>query len=346
MQTKNKFWFLMGAGCTIIVGLSAYFTSYFYYQTHSNSVLSEPTSSVSHCKLKRFNVQGYKFVKPLLLLEADCEASDLYSLKNQFTDIINSFQQNGIITNASVFIIDMNRSEWTGANENTLFQPGSLIKVPLAISVMKKIEEKKIKLTEKVTIPADASIMSVHQTYNTPSIEAGHSYTIEDLLKYSLAYSDNAATQVLNGYVDIPVFKKVFTDLSIPEPNVADMNYGISAKDYTKFIRVLYNGGYIHRQHSEVILSLMNQSSFKDGILSTINKETTIASTKFGESRKGDLHQLHETGIIYVNNSAYVITIMTEGKDVKKLPEVIAALSKAAYQKMTSADYNTTVAKL
>jgi beta-lactamase class A len=346
MQTKNKTWFLIAACCTIVVGITSFLTSYYYYQTKLEQISITSENQISHCNLKRFNVQGYKFVKPLLLLEADCESSNLYSLKNQFSDIINNYQKNGVITNASVFIIDMNRSEWTGVNENLLFQPGSLIKVPLAISVMKKLEEKKIKVTETITVSADTKILNVHQTYDAPSIKAGNTYTIQELLKYSLAYSDNNATQILNDYVDVPVFKKIFTDLSIPDPNVHDLNYGISSKDYTKFIRALYNGGYIHRQHSELILSLMNQSSFKDGILSTIDKDNTIASTKFGESRKGDLHQLHETGIVYVNNTAYVITIMTEGKDIRKLPEVIAAISKLAYNKMTSINTNGSLAKL
>jgi beta-lactamase class A len=155
----------------------------------------------------------------------------------------------------------------------------------------------------------------------------------------------NAATQLLNNYVDIPQFKKVFTDLSIAEPNVADLNYTISAKDYTKFIRVLYNGGYIQRQHSELILKLMNESSFKDGILASLG-DGAIASTKFGESKKGDMHQIHETGIVYVNNTAYIITIMTEGKDVTKLPEVIKAISKNIYDKMSQTNYNTSIAKI
>jgi beta-lactamase class A len=346
MQSKNKIWFLLGMGSTVLVGVTAYLTSYLYHFPNQNTAASEVISSsdtkLSSCNFKRINVQGYKFVKPILLLETDCEAADLYPLKNQLEGIISNFQSKEIISNASVFVFDMNRSEWTGVNDDVQFQPGSLIKVPLAISVMKKIEEKKIKLTEKIVA---SSTLNIHQTYSSNTIEAGKTYTIEELLKYSLAYSDNGATQLLNNYIDLTQFKKVFTDLAIAEPNVSDLNYTISAKDYSKFIRVLYNGGYIHRQHSELILKLMNESSFKDGILASLG-EGAMASTKFGESKKGDMHQIHETGIVYVNNTAYLITIMTEGKDVAKLPEVIKIISKNVFDKMSNINNNATVAKL
>ncbi|MEN9522921.1 MAG: hypothetical protein RL065_1298 [Bacteroidota bacterium] len=235
----------MGVGCTILVGVSAF--TYSYIIRHQN--LDSPEgkspllSSQNNCNVKRrINVQGYKFVKPVLMIETDCEASTLFPLKNELEGIITNFKQQNVITNASVFVFDMNRSDWTGVNDDMQFQPGSLIKVPLAISVMKKLEEKKIKLTEKIVA---SNTLNVHQTFGSKSIQSGQTYSIEDLLKYSLAYSDNSATQLLNAYVDINQFKKVFTDLSIAEPNVADLNYTISAKDYSKFIKVLYNGGYI-----------------------------------------------------------------------------------------------------
>ena len=335
----------MGIASTLLVGVAAYLLTV-YSRSSSNDfkVINSQNAnpSIASCNLKRINVQGYKFVKPVLLLEADCEASDLYPLKNELEGIISNFQTKELITNASVFIFDMNRSEWTGVNTEMQFQPGSLIKVPLAISVMKKLEEKKIKLTEKITAN---TTLNVHQTFNSNSIVSGNTYTIEDLLKYSLAFSDNSATQLLNSYVDLNQFKKVFTDLGIAEPNVADLNYTISAKDYTKFIRVLYNGGYVHRQHSEKILELMHESSFKEGILASISKDA-IASTKFGESKKGNLHQIHETGVVYVNNTAYVITIMTEGKDVMKLPSVVKEISKTVFDKMSNITYNSNLVKL
>ncbi|MFM2225175.1 MAG: hypothetical protein RJA07_1377 [Bacteroidota bacterium] len=348
MQSKNKIWFLAGVFCSIIVGFIAYFISHSYYHQSSSSFFANSSNSkvtASSCTFKRVNVLGYKFIKPVLLLETECESADLFPLKNQLTDLITHYQSEGSISNASVCVFDMNRSEWTGVNENSEFQPGSLIKVPLAISVLKILEEKKIKLTDHLTVPTD-NLLKIHQTYSANSVVPGKSYTIEELLKYSLAYSDNLATQVLNNFIDIKILKKVFTDVSIAEPNVADPDYTISTKNYSKFIRILYNGTYIHRQHSELVLTLMNQSSFKDGILASIDTSKAIASTKFGESMKGNEHQLHETGVIYVNNSAYIVTIMTAGKDVKKLPEVIKNISKLVYDKMSVDNINNTIAKL
>jgi beta-lactamase class A len=180
MQSKNKIWFLLGMAVTAIVGVMAYFITNLYHFPNqanaSSTLISSAHSNLSSCNLKRINVQGFKFVKPVLLLETDCEASDLFPLKNQLEGIISNFQNKQLITNASVFVVDMNRSEWTGVNYDMQFQPGSLIKVPLAISVMKKIEEKKIKLTEKIVA---SNTLNIHQTYSSNSIVYGKTYTIE-----------------------------------------------------------------------------------------------------------------------------------------------------------------------
>ena len=55
---------------------------------------------------------------------------------------------------------------------------------------------------------------------------------------------------------------------------------------------------------------------------------------KFGESGTLTEHQLHESGIVYLQHNPYLITIMTKGPDVKKLPDVLSAISKSVFDDM------------
>ncbi len=77
---------------------------------------------------------------------------------------------------------------------------------------------------------------------------------------------------LLNTNIDIPAFKRLFTDLGLPEPDVHDMHFSITAADYSKFLRVLYNATYLTIEDADYALSLLAQCDFKEGMV----KETSV----------------------------------------------------------------------
>ena len=109
------------------------------------------------------------------------------------------------------------------------------------------------------------------------------------------------------------------------------MDYPISAREYTLFMRCLYNATYLTIPNSEYATELLSTCDFTNGFSKGFPLKTKMAH-KFGEARFGDEHELHESGIIYINNKAFVITIMTRGKNFDKLPEIIQQSSAIIYQ--------------
>jgi beta-lactamase class A len=79
----------------------------------------------------------------------------------------------------------------------------------------------------------------------------------------------------------------------------------------------------------------LSESDFSLGIKRLLPPELTVAH-KFGESGKPGRQELHETAIVYLDNSPYLITIMTKGSDSKMLSEVLAQISKLVYDNMLS----------
>ncbi len=57
---------------------------------------------------------------------------------------------------------------------------------------------------------------------------------------------------------------------------------------------------------------------------------------KFGEYAADENKELHESAIIYINNNAYLITIMTKGHDFSKLSDLMGHLSKMIYDYMNT----------
>jgi beta-lactamase class A len=149
-----------------------------------------------------------------------------------------------------------------------------------------------------------------------------------------IVYSDNYATHLLNLNLNINDFKKLFVEAGLPEPNVFDPNYEITTAGYSRFMRILYNSSYLSKDNSEYALTLLCQSKFKDGLLKNIPDNIEVAH-KFGESatgpRNNQVNQLHESGIFYCNDHPYLLTVMTKGKNVKTLPDVLSQISSEVY---------------
>ncbi len=268
--------------------------------------------------------------RPLLMSDITTESSNMQPLKSQIQDIIQSKITAGIITSASVYVRRMNNGEWISYNEFENYNPGSLIKVPMMMSYLKNSEKNPGILTKELMMDHEIQGMPL-QTWNGKSIEIGKKYTIKQLLGAIVSESDNRATYLINSNADVDYFKRVFTDLGMPEANVKDPNFTIRAIDYSKFLRVLYNSTYLNQQNSEFAMDLLSKCSFQDGMRKGVPDDVMIGH-KFGEMKINGTEQLHESGIIYASDGPILLTIMTKGKEVKVLPEVITEITKAVYQ--------------
>lgn len=289
-------------------------------------------NTIQNCKGDIVRLNGYQFIKPMLFRKDECESESLVSVKNDITEIINSYKQSGKITTASVYLRKLGSGDFITAGDEIKYNPGSLLKVPELITFCKMREkdpglfDKKVAYTTPLNLKKQAFFLS-------KSIELGKTYTIRELLYYMIAYSDNVATMLLNQRMDLVIFKKVFTDLGLPDPDMAKTDIPITAKDYSLFIRVLYNGTYLNTEDSEYCTELLTHSDFTQGLLSGIPKELRVAH-KFGEAFDGADAHFSESGIVYLSNNPYLLTVMTKGKKNTELPAVISEISKKIFSTM------------
>src|SRR6185295_18381478 len=100
-----------------------------------------------------------------------------------------------------------------------------------------------------------------------------------------------------------------------------------------KLFRVLYNSTYLTSANSEYALSLLSQSSFKDGLVKELPPGVTVAH-KFGEGGGPEENQLSDAGIVYDGSTPYLIVVMTRGKQLTELSQSISEISKQVYDYM------------
>jgi beta-lactamase class A len=268
--------------------------------------------------------------KPFLYADVSCESDALQSLKQQMTDYIDGQKAAGKISRASVYYKELNSLHWTSAYGSELFYPGSMMKVPLLLTILKQAQRDKTLLEQKIQFQT-ASKIKVFVPVQQP-MEVGKLYTVQQLLERMILFSDNDATSMLFSIYNKELYDDLFMKLSVPVQDAEDLFYRMSPVDMSKFFRILYNASYLSSLYSEYALDLLTKSDFKQGIVQGIPSNNKVAH-KFGERfTTSDLIQLHESAIVYRGSASYAITIMTEGKSMEDLKAVLGALSKICFE--------------
>jgi len=291
-----------------------------------------PVASVGSCSYNIKRLLGYEYIKPLEYAEPEHESAIYGTLKTKIESLITEKKNAGLLNNAAVYLRDFKKGNWMSFQGKVPFHPGSLIKVPILISYLKFDEYQPGILNAPITFESAENIPT--QTYNSKQIQVGKTYTVKQLLEYMIKYSDNNATYLLKKNLNISQFKKTYENVGLPVPNVMDVTYSLSAEEYSVFLKVLYNAGYLSIENSEYAIKLLTECDFKDGFVKGLPAGTPVAH-KFGEwGDNGMNHELHESGIIYLDGDAYILTVMTSGKNLPELLKTLQEVSKLFYDEL------------
>ncbi len=286
----------------------------------------------------RENNLSYQFIYPLLAYDLG-KIGEYFrndALELQLRAYINQQLTSKNADQVSIYAKDFIDNTQAGVNENTRFEPGSLLKVAILIAYYKQAETEPAILDKNFTYTKEneREINSVGQPLPS-SLNIGSTYSVPELLKKMITESDNGAESILINNVSRAVLDQTFIDLKIPNPDTASEPYAISPREYAALLRILYNSTYLTEASSESALSIMTQSTYTAGIRASVPQNIPVAQ-KYGErlSKNSDGSQaveLHDCGIVYHPHHPYVICIMTRGRDPEKLAHVIAGASKIVY---------------
>lgn len=281
---------------------------------------------------------GHILINPLI--ECDnyqpTQKNSVVEMERQVQNFLVKAKEEQKISFVSVYYRDLNFGDWMGINEKENFSPASLLKVPIMITAYKKAETEPSFLQKRIPYTAHLDNNAVPNITDSNMIKIGKYYTIEDLIERMIEHSDNEAKELLLQNLNGNFIIRVMKDIGIN--TMGNMNGDfVSVKDYSGFFRLLYNGTYLNHDMSEKALALLSKVTYNKGLLAGLPKGITVAH-KFGERAYADsnLKQLHECGIVYINNSPYLICVMTRGTDFEVLASVISDISAIVYKEATS----------
>ncbi|MEI7509981.1 MAG: serine hydrolase [Flavobacterium sp.] len=314
------------------VGITFSITS--FISNKKQSELESKLQANNSCNYSVTRLDGFKFVKPLMFVDEPCEGGNLEPTEQEINTIIDNYKKfNGVIS-ASVYLREYNTNKWTAINDEEKYEPGSLFKVPVLITYLRMNEKTPGVLDKEITFNQHF-VVDKKVAFKDKGIEFGKTYKVRELLRYMIQYSDNNATILLNNNIDSNVLIKLFTDLGLEKPQISASHYYFTVKEYSLFMRALYNAGYLSIDDSEFAAGLLSKCEFKDGIRSGVPENISIAH-KFGESGTPAEMQLHESAIVYLKGKTYLLTVMTKGKDNKTLAKLIGDISATVYKNMLS----------
>lgn len=208
----------------------------------------------------------------------------------------------------------------TGANINVNrdqnIWPASLIKIPVAMSAMKKVEEGTWKLDNELVILDEDKDPEFGSLYKQPT---GTTFTIKRFLEESLINSDNTAHFVLLRNIDAEELEQTYRHLGMDDiidgfkkaPQDKEYDNRITAKRYTIFFRSLYNATFLSPEYSELFLDILERAPKEYLNLGMPADVKFVHKTGI----RTDEHVWADSGIVYIPGRPYLITVMIQKKN-------------------------------
>lgn len=221
--------------------------------------------------------------------------SYLHSLEEKYPDAL------------SIYYEQINSGSNISVNKELKLFPASLSKLVQAILIVKKVEGGVLSWNQRLdTKPEDISADS-GELYKTIG---DRSLTVEELLRELLVNSDNTAQNTFKHYL----MAEDYIDFQYAtglQDLYNELGF-ISAKEYTRLLRVLYTSSFLNPENSEKILEYMTQATFRNYLSQGIPSGVKFAH-KYGENKTQ--HIFADSGIVYVPKRPYMITVMIRGND-------------------------------
>ncbi len=309
-------------------------SAFWYY--HNQKKLKDLSSQIIPL---RQNNNPYQYINPLLGYNVPSDVKEFNEYKLLEQKISGNLKNVGL-DDYSVYFRDLTLGRWTGINENSNFSPGSMMKVAIMVAYFKQAENDPGILQQQFLYSSSTVDEVSGVPFSAPSnLQVGKSYTVENLIEAMIINSDNGAKDVLINHIDQRSFVEVHTDLGLPNPADGG-DYKITAKEYAILLRVLYNATYLSRADSEKALQILSQAQYDPGLVAGVPTGTGIAQ-KYGEAIEGQNSLnpeivLSDCGVVYQNSHPYILCAMTKGKDLNKLNQALATISKTVWDEVNS----------
>lgn len=222
-----------------------------------------------------------------------------------------------------IFLQDIKTGSWMGINEKKGFVPASLLKIPIAMATLKKVDRNEVKLSDSIELIASDLDEEAGNLYQRGE---GAKLTIWEAIKIMILTSDNTAKNALKRQLSDIEIDAVFTHVGIPNPYQLQNGQVVSPRGYSRVFKALYFSTFISPDLSEKLLDLATDTQMEKLISAGIPAEIQV-SHKYGERPDG----ISDCGIVYHPINPYFLCIMVKEMEIPEAQILIRDISNLIY---------------
>jgi beta-lactamase class A len=236
----------------------------------------------------------------------------------------------------SVYVLNARDGSVLSINNDLEYEPASFNKLPLAITILNKVERGELKLDTLLEIKKEDLDKASGELYK----HENEKLTIDQLIEEMLVNSDNTAFKVLNEQVTTEEINKLSYYLDYYQYNPKSQYYSINAESNVRLFSSLYLSTILKKENSEKILNYLLNANFDIHKISGIPSDVKIAH-KFANFYNNNEKYFHECGIIYIENSRIIYCIMTNGMSGLEAEQTIGTIMHSIYEYVIKAKQQT-----
>lgn len=234
------------------------------------------------------------------------------------------------------YVEDLNTGAWSGWQERTNFIPASLVKVPISIGVMKKIDQNQWALDTELNIKPEYKNKHFGTLWKE---EDNNPIAVRELLEQMLSYSDNTATNVLFNNLSREEREAVYYHIGISNieantDNKSELLFNdLTPRNLASMFRALYNATYLTRESSNYLLQILTDTKF-DSLIPTKIPPGILVAHKMASLNDTSLSQLkvyHDCGIVFYPGHPYLFCVLTRNQEKDSSIKVITGAGGIIY---------------
>ena len=203
----------------------------------------------------------------------------------------------------SVYVKDFATGETLNLNSDQVYVEASTIKLPLVLYIYELAAQGKINLDAKLTYTPEYYAQGTGILQGEPF---GGQYTIRELSRLSMEYSDNVAWKMLLDFMGQDKLTAYEKSLGAKATGGDNGLYITTPEDMGIYLERLLNFSEEKPEYGNEVLHYMANSIFSEGIPQDLPDDIVVAH------KMGALNdKFHDVGIVF-GNRPYIIAIFTD----------------------------------
>jgi beta-lactamase class A len=235
----------------------------------------------------------------------------------------------------SVYAEGLSSGDSLGIDEDAAFNAWSLLKIPVAVTVLRRVGKGEFALDATYTWKPDE--LRAHTTIESNDIVGGR-ITVRELLRRTIALSDNRASFAMGRLFRADEFQEALGATGMPQAAPGQPRNHlpkVSPRQFANLLRSLHGARCLPPSLSQVVLDAMKRVTFDSQLPQHLPTGTAVAHMVGYNAHVGDFH---DCGIVYHPRGPYILCVMSTGSTREEADAVISRASRMVYDRYEGVD--------